>query len=330
MILHPGVLALVASSLLVAGMVGFAGWQGLRVLRAWDPSSGSARQLDLERRTTLVSALLAVALGVELPSLFLYVYTADAVAPLLTGATCAGGTLRATPLGMPVLVLKLVNVLLAGVWLAVNHADGLGPDAPLVRRKYALLLPLAPLLALEAAGQIGHFAALRPEVVTTCCGRMLGGGGEAAAVGVAGLSPGPASVAFFAAIAAVLAAGAVFQATGRGGVFFAAAAALALPVALFGIVSFVSPYLYGTPTHHCPFCLLQREHGYVGYPLYATLLGGAVTGMGVGALAPARRVASLAEAVPALQRRLASASMVLYALFTMIVTWRIDASALRS
>jgi hypothetical protein len=34
--------------------------------------------------------------------------------------------------------------------------------------------------------------------------------------------------------------------------------------------------------------------------------------------------------VPLLQRRLASASMVLYAIFSMIVTWRLDASALRS
>lgn len=329
MILHPGVLALAASAVLVSGMVGFAAWQGLRVLRAWDLSSGSALQLDLERRTALVSTLLAVALGVELVSLFLYVFTADAVAPQLVGAVCAAGTLRATGFGMPVLVLKLVNFLLAGVWLVVNHADGLGRDCPLVRRKYALLLPLAPLVTLEAAGQIAHFAGLRPDVIASCCGSPFASGGGLGADLVA-LPAGPASVAFVAAVTAVLAAGAVFQATGRGGVPFAVAAALALPVALVGIVSFVSPYLHGLPTHHCPFCLLQREYGWVGYPLYATLLGGAVTGMGVGAIAPARRMESLATAVPVLQRRLASASMVLYAIFTMIVTWRIDASALRS
>jgi hypothetical protein len=329
-ILHPGVLALVLSSLLVSGMVVFASWQGLRVLRRWDPSSGSALQLDLERRTYLVSTLLSAALGIELVSLFLYVFTADAVAPLLTGAMCAAGTLRATAWGTPVLLLKLVNFLLAGVWLVVNHADSLGHDYPLVRKKYALLLPLAPLVLLEAWGQLAHFRDIRPDVITSCCGSLFASGGEGLGGDLAGLPPGPASVAFFVAVSAVLATGAVFHTTGRGGVPFAVAAGLALPVALAGIVSFVSPYLYEIPTHHCPFCLLQREYGYVGYPLYAALLGGAVTGMGVGAIAPARRIESLAAAVPVLQRRLAAASMLLYAIFTMIVTWRIDASALRT
>ena len=330
MILQPGVLALVLSSLLVSGMVLFASWQGVRVLRAWDLSSGSARQLDLERSTYLVSTLLAAALGIELVSLFLYVFTADAVAPLLAGAMCAAGTLRATAWGTPVLLLKLVNFLLAGVWLVVNHADALGYDYPLVRKKYALLLPLAPLVLLEAGGQLAHFAGIRPDVITSCCGSLFASGGDGLGADLAALPPGPSSVAFFVAVSAVLASGAVFYATGRGSAPFAVAAGLALPVALVGIVSFVSPYLYEMPTHHCPFCLLQREYGYVGYPLYATLLGGAVTGMGVGAIAPARRIESLAVAVPVLQRRLACASMVLYAIFTMIVTWRLDASVLRS
>jgi hypothetical protein len=328
-ILHPGVLALLLSSLLVAGMVAYASWQGLRVLRHWDLASGSERQLDLERRTSLVSTLLAVALGVELISLFLYVFTADAIAPLLTGAMCAAGTLQATPWGMPVLLLKLATFVYGGVWLVLNHADGLGHDYPLTRAKYALLLPLLPPVLLEAFAQLAHFRAIRPDVITSCCGSLFGAGGEGPGAELAALPPGPASAVFFAAVAAVLAIGAVFHATGRGGPAFALAAGLALPVALAGIVSFVSPHLYELPTHHCPFCLLQREYGYVGYPLYATLLGGAVTGMGVGAIAPARRRESLSAAVPVLQRRLAAVSMSLFAAFAMIVTWGMNASALR-
>jgi len=131
-------------------------------------------------------------------------------------------------------------------------------------------------------------------------------------------------VAFFVAVSAVFAAGAVFHATGRG----------ASPSLLRRAWRCRWPgrdrlvrlaYLYEMPTTTA---LLPpaAEYGYVGYPLYATLLGGAVAGMGVGAIAPARRIESLAVAVPVLQRRLASASMLLYAIFTMIVTWRLDAS----
>jgi hypothetical protein len=55
-----------------------------------------------------------------------------------------------------------------------------------------------------------------------------------------------------------------------------------LPVGLAAIVSFISVHIYELPTHHCPFCLLQREYGYVGYLLYAGLLLGTALGMGVG------------------------------------------------
>ena len=61
------------------------------------------------------------------------------------------------------------------------------------------------------------------------------------------------------------------------------------------ILSFISPYFYELPTHHCPFCILQSEYGYIGYLLYGALFGSAVTGMGVGVLMPFRNIASLSE-----------------------------------
>ena len=104
--------------------------------------------------------------------------------------------------------------------------------------------------------------------------------------------------------------------------------AAALAVGLAALVSWVSPYVYELPTHRCPFCLLHAEYGWIGYPLYAALLGGAVAGMGVGALVPARRIPSLSAAVPALQRRLALAAAVLFAAFAALVTWKVLASHL--
>jgi hypothetical protein len=328
-ILHPGVLALLLASVLVSGLVLAASWHAVQVLRRWDLASGSSVQLDLERRTYLVSTLVAYALAFELVALFLYVFTADALHPLLTGAMCAAGTLRATAWGYPVLFLKLAAFVLAGLWLVVNHADAQGWDYPLIRPKYALLLALAPVVLVEAAGQASHFLALRPAVITSCCGSLFSQGGTGLAADLASLPHRPAAAAFLVALSAALSAGLVFQTTGQGARLYALAAGLVLPVAIAAIVSFISPALYELPTHHCPFCLLQREYGYVGYALYATLLGGAVTGMGVGALAPFRRVESLALALPRIERRLAASSMVFYVLFIMIVTWGMNASSLR-
>jgi hypothetical protein len=55
-----------------------------------------------------------------------------------------------------------------------------------------------------------------------------------------------------------------------------------LTVGLAAVVSWLSPYVYELPTHHCPFCLLQREYRWVGYLLCGALLGGGLTGAGVG------------------------------------------------
>ena len=335
MILHPGVLALLAGSALVSALLLVSAWNGLVILRRWDLASGSALQLSLERRTYLVSTIVGYVLAFEVVSLFLYVYTADALAPMFTGAMCAAGTLAADGWGYPVLVLRLANFVLAGLWLVLNRADTLGHDYPLVRPKYVLLLALTPLVLAEAVLQARYFLALEPEVITSCCGSLFSRGGTSGVgAGLAALPAAPLAVALYATAGAAGGAGAAIGRWWRGArgaalaVLLGAAAALALAAGLAAVVSWVSPYVYELPTHRCPFCLLQAEYGWVGYPLYATLLGGAVCGMGAGVLVPARRVPSLAEAVPALQRRLAIAAAVLFALFAAIVTWKVLASHL--
>jgi hypothetical protein len=328
-ILQPSVLALVAASLATSGLVLYAARWGVAVLRRWDLASGSSGQLELERRTYLVSTVLGYVLAFELASLFLYVHTADALAPLFTGAMCAAGTLAASPYGYPVLVLKLGNFVLAGLWLALNHADVQGYDYPLIRQKYAFLLALAPLVLAEAVLQALYFADLSPEVITSCCGSSFGRGSAGLAGRVAAVPMGSLGGAFYATVAAAAGAAILFRATGRGGWAVAALGALAIPVSLAALLSFVSPYVYELPTHQCPFCLLKREYGFVGYPLYATALGGGVAAVAVGMLAPFRRVASLSSAVPRLQQRLATAAAASLVVLLAIATWKIAASHLR-
>jgi hypothetical protein len=94
------------------------------------------------------------------------------------------------------------------------------------------------------------------------------------------------------------------------------------------IISFISLYFYELPTHHCPFCILQGEYGYVGYPLYVALLGGGVSGISVGALMPFTRISSLNVIIPSVQRSLALACVLFYAAFAVIATYRIITSNL--
>ncbi|MBE0584367.1 MAG: hypothetical protein IH612_11490, partial [Desulfofustis sp.] len=132
MTVHPAILALLLGSGLIAGMLCYSAWEGARIIRSWDINSGSERQLRLERRTYLVSALMSYALGFQVLSLFLFIYTADALSPLFVGAMCAAGSLNVNDFGYPTLIIKIISCLCAGVWLIVNYTDNQGYDYPLI------------------------------------------------------------------------------------------------------------------------------------------------------------------------------------------------------
>ena len=81
-------------------------------------------------------------------------------------------------------------------------------------------------------------------------------------------------------------------------------------------------YSYELLTHSYPFCILQKEYGYIGYPLYLTLLGGTILGMGVDLLIPFKNIKSLSEILPSIQKKLNIISLILFAIFAKIVTYR--------
>jgi hypothetical protein len=323
MILHPAIVALLLASGLVTYMVLCAAFFGGKIIRHWDIESGSEKQLALERSTYLISTLLACAFAFQIASLFLYIYTADDLHTRFVGAMCAAGSLNVNPYGYPAFVLKIFNCILAGLWLIMNHADSRAYDYPLIRKKYMLLLGIVPFLAAEAFFQTSYFAKLRPDVITSCCGSLFSSSQQSLSGGLAALPPGPMMIAFYASLSLLAAAGFQYWLKGRGGRFFSLSAVAAFPVFAFSLVSFISLYHYELPTHHCPFCILQREYGYIGYLLYGALLGGVVCGAGVGLLEPFRHIQSLVRIIPAVNRKLALASVACYLLFAAVSIWKI-------
>jgi hypothetical protein len=323
MIFHPSILALLAGSILMSIMVLYAVSHAFEILSRWDLASGSELQLTLERKTYLISTLLAYVFAFEILSFFLYIFTTERLHVLFVGAMCAAGSLYVNPFGYPTLIVKLVNALLAGIWLILNYVDNLGCDYPLIRKKYSFLLVLAPLVLLETVLQANYFLRLKPNIITSCCGTLFSSGTSVLS-SESVFSPGISTeTAFYATVLLTAGAGLFYSVKGRGGYFFSGMCALALVVCALSFFSFISSYIYELPTHHCPFCLLQKEYGYVGYPLYVTLFGGAISGLSLGLLMPFRNTESLSERLPSLTRRLAFTSSLLFLTFASIVTVRI-------
>jgi hypothetical protein len=322
MIFHPAIIALYTASLLIGFMIVYSAFYGIRIQRKWDIRSGSDLQLVLERRTYLISTILTYVFAFELVSFFLYIYTADHLHTLFVGAMCAAGTLKVNGYGYPALILKMVNFMLAGLWLIMNYADNRAYDYPLIKKKYLLLLLITPLVLAEVFLQTRYFLLLRPNIITSCCGTLFSSGSDTLAGDIATLPPVPMEVGFYLSMAANVAAGFYFYLKNRGGYLFGGLSALHFVISVTAVLSFISPYFYELPTHHCPFCILQREYGYIGYPLYGALFGSAVTGMGVGMLMPFRNIKSLKETLPSFQKKLALVSLILALIFVAVVTYR--------
>lgn len=323
MILNPSILALFVSSVLISLMTIYAACYGVLILRRWDISSGSELQLALERRTYLISTIVSYFLAFQLVSLFLYIQTADSICHLFVGAMCAVGTLTVNSFGYPTLLLKVITFIMAGLWLILNHADNQGYDYPLIRAKYLLLLIMAPFILSETVVQGIYFLRLRPDITTSCCGSLFSHSTQGIASEILAMPSIPAKILFYVSMLATFTAGIRLFMNGKGGYLFAGLSGITFVVSITSIISFISLYFYEIPSHHCPFCILQKEYNYVGYPLYMLLFSGAVSGLGVGLLQPYHTKGSLEHIIPAIQRKLAAVSAISFFLLTLTVTWRI-------
>jgi hypothetical protein len=323
MIFHPTIIALYVSSVLISFIILYSTCYGIQILRRWDIKSGSELQLTLERKTYLISTLLTYLFGFELLSLFLFIFTADQLNTLFVGAMCAAGSLYVNDYGYPTLILKMFNFLLAGLWLILNYTDNQARDYPLIKKKYSFLLILTPLILVEMILQANYFLRLRPDIITSCCGTLFSQESGLLPSELGALPSIPMKVVFYLSIASTVASGAYYWRRDKGGYLFSSLSAATFLASMLSIFSFISVYFYELPTHHCPFCILQKEYGYIGYPLYLTLFGGTLSGTGVGLLMPFKGIASLSEIVPSLQRRLALASLGLFIAFAAIATYPI-------
>jgi len=319
------VLALLLADLLSLALLVPAGFFALQVLRHWDPASGHARQLRLEKRTYLVGTVVGLVFLAQLLVLPLFVHTADRMALQIVGAMCAVGTLNANAWGFPALLLRIVLFFLAAAWLVLHRTDVRAPDYPLTRAKYALLLVIVPFAIAAALLQLAHFLRLDPDVITSCCGSLFSQGSETVTAHMAALPALPTMIALYGVLGLALAAGLIYLRWRRGLLLFGGLTTLAFPVAIAAIVATVSLYVYEHPLHHCPFCLLKPEYGRVGYALYVPLFAASALGLGLGLTAALARHDSvhrvLARSAPPLVLT-ASAGLALFAALSAWLSWQ--------
>ena len=110
----------IANSLLAFLGRGTTGYQNLEIV-----------ELGLERRTYLISTIVAFCFLAELVSLLLFIYNAEQMSSQFVGAMCATGVLNVNPYGWPTLYLKIGIFFAGAAWLTLNRIDtSSGPRIP--------------------------------------------------------------------------------------------------------------------------------------------------------------------------------------------------------
>ncbi len=325
MLMNSAILALIIGGIGIASLLIYGGCFGLKIALRWNPEEATEEQIELEKRTYLVSTIVKYVLLFEILSLLLFIYTVDDIHEVIPGAMCATGSLQANSFGFPALMVKLFTFFLYGSWMAINFIDSRVEDTPLIRIKYMVLLGIIPFAITENILMIAYFAGLTPETLVSCCGVVFNPGGKVAST-LTPLPKGEMMVLFFGAFVALTILGAVMYLKG-GGVLpylFSLSAVAFFIVSIAAILSFIAGYIYQMPTHPCPFDFLQREYHYIGYPLYASLFTGTLSGLTVGLVEPfKRRYPTVDSGVKAFQRRATLYSMAGFSIFTSISLWYI-------
>jgi len=329
MLLNPAIMALFMVSVVISLMLLLATGFAIQLLKNWDIRSGSELQLRLERRTYLISTLLAWAFASELISLILFVYNAESMSGQFVGAMCATGVLNVNPWGWPTLFLKIAIFFSGTIWLSLNYLDNKGYDYPLARIKYLLLLIILPLVITEFFVQSRHFLEMNPDVITSCCGSLFSVDAKGVAAEVSSLPPQIAIILLYGSGLVVILMGTRYLFRKNGGLLFAFSAVVAFIAAIISIISYISLYIYEHPHHHCPFCILKSGHDYAGYTLYIPLFIATSIALASGSISLWKKVPSLNSAVDIYAPRLAYISILLFILFYTIATYWVLQSNLK-
>jgi len=303
---------------------------GMRVLRFWDISSDSSRQISLESEIWLSATLMEYGLGFQLLSLILLVLAADNFSSILVGAMCGTGSFTANVYGMPALLLKLAAIFFYGFWIVMHRLDISSERYPYVRLKYGYLLFIIPLLGFDAYLQTMYLVKLEPDIITSCCG-VIFSTDQTDSQNLLGALPTSTLLFLFYGTAVIIFASGLYLLRKLKKIKLIISKWLVLvyslfwaffyPLSMIVITVVISSYIYAMPYHHCPFCILKPEYYGIGYPIFFSLIGSSFFGLctGLSSLLPYRP--DLVPTIKHFQRLSIRTSLWLLCIFLLICSY---------
>ena len=275
----PEILTLDILNFLFLAFATIAFYFSLKIVFYYDASATTPRQYSLEKQSYLVATIIKFIFAIKIPLFIFFIFTLNQIATLLPGAMCAAGVVNATVYGTPLLLLKIINLYLFGYWIVLNYEDMKTPQQKYLRLKFLLFCIVYILFVIEIVTQFVMFASIDVNSVVDCCGAIFSTTSQTYMAKLLGL-PHAVLLPLFYGLFLIMA---LFYFM-KNSYLYAVANALFLPISIITLIAFFGTYIYELPTHHCPFCLLQKDYSYIGYILYVLLFIGTFFGFIVGVI----------------------------------------------
>jgi hypothetical protein len=274
MILSPEILTILILDVvfLVFGFIAFL--LSVRIYLRWDINSTTILQYKLEKQGYLSATIVKYIFILKLPLFLFFIFTLDKLSTIITGAMCAVGVVDATDYGMYLLVFKILNLYLFGFWLVIHYLDTKSQHLIYTRIKSIFFVSIFALLVVEIALEWLMFYSMDNKSIVDCCGVIYSSCSTTIIAKVLSIDSSILLSIFYANFLLIV----IFFYT-ISKELFAVANLVFVVTSLITLISFFGTYIYELPTHHCPFCFLQRDYYYVGYLIYTLLFVGTFSGL---------------------------------------------------
>jgi len=274
MLLTPEIITILALDFifLFFGTVAFL--ISIKIVRFWNLNSTSNLQYKLEKQSFLVATIIKYIFIVKLPLFLFFIFTADKLSDVITGAMCGAGVVNSVSFGSAMFFYKILNLYIFGFWLVLHHFDLKNESQPYTRYKFMLYIIGFIFLLIEIYLEIDFFTSLDVSKLVSCCGTLFSAASTSSFSFIFTINKLYFVYMFYT----------VFMFLILSYMLKNAWMILSLNIAyifisIISLIIFFGTYIYQLPTHHCPFCMLQKDYDYIGYVLYITLYIGTFYGV---------------------------------------------------
>ena len=204
----------------------------------------------------------------ELPIIKLF-----AVVAILDPLAVTTGVVDATIYGVPLFVLKIINIYLFAFWLIIHNLDIKDEKLPYTKAKFGFFILVFLLFLSELVIEFLMFDAIDIDKMVSCCGTIYSNSSTSLISNIFVIDISILLSLFYGLFLFL-----VVSYRLKLSYLFSITNVSFLIISIVSLISFFGTYIYELPTHHCPFCFLQKEYYYVGYFIYSFLFIGTFFG----------------------------------------------------